>query len=133
MAERKCLMTFYPTDCKGDCFSCKCGGAEATKDMYVSINNVQRVCSITGGAADTDEGEYIAEVIRNNLENMVIPASDVQPVRHGEWEDERYDDDLLHCYIATCSECGYESTDRYRISDSHKYCENCGVKMDQKE
>ena len=65
--------------------------------------------------------------------NDELPAADVQPVRHGEWEDERYDDDLLHCYIATCSECGYESTDRYRISDSHKYCENCGVKMDQKE
>ena len=71
MAERICLMTFYPTDCKDDCFNCKCGGAEATKDMYVSINNVQRVCSIIGGAADTDEGEYIAEVIRNNLEHMV--------------------------------------------------------------
>lgn len=84
MAERKCLMTFYPTDCKDDCFNCDCGGAEATKDMYVSINNVQRVCSITGSAAETDEGEYIAEVIRNNLENMVIPASDVQPVK--QWE-----------------------------------------------
>ncbi|MBR4510081.1 MAG: hypothetical protein IKP25_05305 [Ruminococcus sp.] len=80
MAERKCLMTFYPTDCKDDCFNCKCGGAEATKDMYVSINNVQRVCAIMGGAADTDEGEYIAEVIRNNLENMAIPATDVQAV-----------------------------------------------------
>ena len=74
MSERKCLMTFYPTDCKEDCFNCKCGGAEATKDMYVSIHNVQRVCSITGSAADTDEGEHIAEVIRNNLESMVVSA-----------------------------------------------------------
>ena len=130
MAERKCLMTFYPTNCKDDCFNCDCGGAEATKDMYVSINNVQRVCSITGGAADTDEGEYIAEVIRNNLENMVIPASDVQPVRHGEWVDERYED-LLQCYSAVCSACGYESIDHYRISDSHNYCENCGAIMEQ--
>lgn len=80
MAERICLITFYPTKCKDNCFNCDCGGAEATKDMYVSIHNVQRVCAITGGAADTDEGEYIAEVIRNNLENMVIPAADVQPV-----------------------------------------------------
>ena len=68
MTERKCLMTFYPTDCKDNCFNCECGGAEATKDMYVSIHNVQRVCAITGGAADTDDGEHIAEVIRNNLE-----------------------------------------------------------------
>lgn len=80
MAERKCLMTFYPTDCKDNCFNCECGGAEATKDMYVSIHDVQRICAITGGAADTDDGEHIAEIIRNNLENMVIPAADVQPV-----------------------------------------------------
>lgn len=77
MAERKCLMTFYPTKCKDNCFNCKCGGAEATKDMYVSIHNVQRVCAITGGAADTEEGAYIAEVIRNNLEDMVVEAPPV--------------------------------------------------------
>jgi len=78
MAKRICLLTGNETPCNIDCFNCKCGGAEATKDMYVSIHNVQRVCSITGGAADTDEGEYIAEVIRNNLENMVILAADIQ-------------------------------------------------------
>ena len=57
-----------------------------------------------------------------------IKPTDVQPVRHGEWEDERYDD-LLGCYIATCSECGYESTDRYRIIVNHKHCEYCGARM----
>lgn len=75
MAERICLMTFCPTDCKDDCFNCKCGGAEATKDLVVTIHNVQRVCEIIGNAADTDEGEYIAEVIRNNLERMVETRS----------------------------------------------------------
>lgn len=79
MAERRCLLTSYPTNCKDNCFNCDCGGAEATKDAYVSIHNVQRVCAITGGAADTEEGAYIAEVIRNNLENMVISAADIQP------------------------------------------------------
>lgn len=77
MAERICLMSFYPTKCKDDCFNCDCGGQEATKDMYVSINNVQRVCAIQGNAADTDEGEYIAEVIRNNLETMATDVSDI--------------------------------------------------------
>lgn len=61
----------------------------------------------------------------------IFITQDVEPVKQGTWEDERYDDDLLHCYIATCSECGYESTDRYHISESHKYCENCGVRMKQ--
>lgn len=57
-----------------------------------------------------------------------LPAADLQPVRRGEWEDERYDD-LLGCYIATCSECGYESTDHYRITDNHRHCEYCGARM----
>ena len=136
MSERKCLMTFYPTDCKENCFNCKCGGAEATKDMYVSIHNVERVCTITGNAADTDEGEYIAEVIRNNLESLVvsaklvITAGDSELLKCGRWENECYDEGL-QCYIANCSECGYESTDRFRITDNHKYCEYCGTIMIQ--
>ena len=59
-----------------------------------------------------------------------IKPTDVQPVRHGEWVDERYED-LLQCYSAVCSACGYESIDHYRISDSHNYCENCGAIMEQ--
>lgn len=133
MAERKCLMTFYPTDCKDDCFNCKCGGAEATKDMYVSINNVQRVCSITGGAADTDEGEYIAEVIRNNLENMVIPAADVQPVKRGHWEKLTIvpATDTGNRILARCSKCG--DTVFYTVTGREitlKYCPNCGARLD---
>lgn len=91
MAERKCLMTFYPTKCKDNCFNCDCGGAEATKDMYVSIHNVQRVCAITG--------EYIAEVIRNNLENMVIEAPTCE-----EWylEDGKPKDNNMNF----CPRCG---------------------------
>ena len=67
-------------------------------------------------------GECDIDVIKT------APAADVQPVRCGQWEDERYDD-LLHCYIATCSECGYASTDLYRITDNHRHCEYCGAKM----
>lgn len=116
MAERKCLMTFYPTKCKENCFNCECGGKEATKDMYVSIHNVQRVCAITGGAADTDEGEYIAEVIRNNLENMVIEA---QPVKRGRWELTN------NPSFRKCSECG-KKHDR----DVTNFCPHCGARMD---
>lgn len=127
MAERICLMTFCPTDCKDDCFNCDCGGAEATKDMYVSINNVQRVCSITGGAADTDEGEYIAEVIRNNLENMVIPAEDVYPVKHGRW--------IISNLYAQCSECSvaYDLDTFQRLIPMNenvpRHCAYCGARM----
>lgn len=137
MAERICLLTFCPTECKDNCFNCDCGGAEATKDMYVSIHNVQRVCSITGGAADTDEGEYIAEVIRNNLENMVIPAADVKPVVDTE-NMATVSDEFI------CKKCGIylkdyikvvtdEDNDGY-IDEQHydyepKFCPECGAKV----
>lgn len=121
MTERKCLMTFYPTKCKDNCFNCKCGGAEATKDMYVSIHNVQRVCAITGGVADTDEGEYIAEVIRNNLEDMVIEA---QPVKRGEWEKKS------SVGVFKCSLCQHIFMLGADEIDEYHFCPNCGAKMD---
>lgn len=37
MAERICLMTFYPTECKDNCFNCDCGGAEATNDRLWGV------------------------------------------------------------------------------------------------
>ena len=75
-------------------------------------------------------GEGYMQAIEHAVEILsLMPAADVQQVRRGKWEEERYDD-LLGCYIATCSECGYESTDRYRITDNHKRCEYCGASME---
>lgn len=125
MAERKCLMTFYPTDCKDNCFNCECGGAEATKDMYVSIHDVQRICAITGGAADTDDGEHIAEVIRNNLENMVMPAADVQPVEHGKWITKAEE------YYKAWQDSGRSWDDMpYFITGEHIACSECFTEYD---
>lgn len=84
-----------------------------------------------------------AEAVRENIEKLraagIEPSvGDVRYVKlaeyedkdkRGEWVDERYED-LLQCYSAVCSACGYESIDHYRISDSHNYCENCGARMD---
>jgi hypothetical protein len=104
MAERKCLMTFYPTKCKDKCFNCECGGAEATKDMYVSIHDVQRVCTIIGGASDTNEGEYVAEVIRNNLENMVVSVAELQNVKQWVKLQDRHPDTEGSYYV--CDQYG---------------------------
>lgn len=71
----------------------------------------------------------ISEAVKNTpkylIDNMELKAIDRG---RGQWENERYDD-LLCCYIANCSECGYESTDKYKISESHRYCERCGADM----
>lgn len=83
-----------------------------------------------------------AEAVRENIEKLraagVEPSvSDVIYVKlaeyedkekRGKWENECYDEGL-QCYIATCSECGYESTDRFRITDNHRRCEYCGARM----
>lgn len=81
MAKRICLLTGNETKCTDGCYRCGCGGEVALNDCYVPIYNIQRVCDIVKNMADVStEGEEIAEYIRNELEKMVIPAADVQPV-----------------------------------------------------
>lgn len=54
-----------------------------------------------------------------------IPASDVQPIRHGQWECVGHDDTT---YWYRCSVCGHEEHDNMTKHD--RYCSNCGVRMD---
>jgi len=57
------------------------------------------------------------------------PAADVAPVVHGRWEENE------HGYV--CSECRDCFLDGYYMNEetlaAHKYCSNCGAKMDGKE
>lgn len=80
----------------------------------------------------SDEGDPRTVLVMQRFIKYVedFPAADVQPIKRGRWESEHYDE-LMECYEATCSECGYESTDKYHIADSHRCCENCGARMDQ--
>ena len=58
-----------------------------------------------------------------------IPAADVAPVRHGQWEKQRG--------LYSCSECG--TTCPYDVQAdvieywTCNYCPNCGAKMDLKD
>lgn len=75
----------------------------------------------------------ISEAIKNTPKYLIDNAElKITDRGRGQWEDEHYDE-LLECYEATCSECGYESTDKYKISDNHRCCEYCGAKMDLKD
>ena len=56
------------------------------------------------------------------------PTADVQKVRHGRWISNELGGYKLAYY---CSECGW--VDGYPFNDRHKYCPNCGAKMDGKE
>lgn len=85
MAKRVCLLTGNETNCTDSCYLCGCGGEVALNDFYVPIYNIQRVCDIVKNMANvSDEGEEIAEYIRNELEKMTVcienKAADVQPL-----------------------------------------------------
>ena len=62
-----------------------------------------------------------------------VPAADVAPVRHGEWQGEGdgYADGALVYDVWRCSECDYYIDDGTDDPDLlPRYCPNCGAKMD---
>jgi len=91
-----------------------------------AIKELREVYEKEYPTASGDFDEYASHDVPNVLRN--IPSADVQPVKLGKWECEHYDE-LIECYVANCSECGYESTDNYRITPNHRYCEYCGTRM----
>ncbi len=56
-----------------------------------------------------------------------MPAADVAPVVHGKWEFPIFSDGNLNDPRCKCSECGSIETPLAR----HKFCPNCGAKMDE--
>ena len=59
---------------------------------------------------------------------QMTPTADVQEVRHGRW----ISNDLGgYKWFYYCSECDW--VDGYPFNDRHKYCPNCGAKMDGNE
>lgn len=70
-----------------------------------------------------------------NIKELInaIPAADVAPVVHGQWQGEGdgYADGGLVYDVWYCSECGCcidDGTDDAEMLP--KYCPNCGAKMD---
>ena len=68
-----------------------------------------------------ENGHVPLPVIRQNI--MDIPATDVAPVRHGQWETNSDRPDSLICSVC---KCGFDMWKH----DPHNYCPNCGAKMD---
>ena len=52
------------------------------------------------------------------------PLPDVVEVKHGEWISQGSG----YNFVYKCSECGY--IDGYPFEDRHKFCPQCGAKMD---
>lgn len=70
-------------------------------------------------------GECDIDVIKT------APAADVQPVKHGHWEEE---DTMPYDNFVVCSECGmnlsYQNYTKEEWQESFRYCPCCGARMD---
>ena len=71
---------------------------------------------------------YDADAITMNGVKILnqFPSSDVEPVKHGQWETNSDRPDSLICSIC---KCGFDMWKH----DPHNYCPNCGAKMAEKE
>ena len=59
------------------------------------------------------------------------PTIDAEPVRHGEWiltKERNIWDEFTE--VLKCSECGKFASRGQGIEVRHRYCPNCGAKMD---
>lgn len=68
-----------------------------------------------------------SKITLGEFEERIKPLYDVEPVKHGHWEQDGHH--------VRCSECGtyFCITDREGDSFPINYCPCCGAKMDEKE
>lgn len=60
------------------------------------------------------------------------PVVDAEPVKHGQWLDVLVaDDDEGETDGVKCSVCGYTDINVYWAKTYHRFCPNCGAKMDE--
>lgn len=59
-----------------------------------------------------------------------IPAADVAPVVHGEWEASKKAFSYYHYRCSVCGCDNYRHTGRDGKAEIMRYCPNCGAKMD---
>ena len=66
---------------------------------------------------------------------IMLPASDVAPVRHGRWEEMHYEGGILDgTNFDRCSVCGYERVfENPALKTVFRHCPNCGAKMDPED
>ena len=82
---------------------------------------------ITADTMITD-GECYVPLLAVKQAIARTPTEDVEEIRHGRWISNELGGYKWAYY---CSECGF--VDGYPFNDRHKYCPNCGAKMDGKE
>ena len=88
---------------------------------YIDASNI----NLRGIAVFDQDFEALIPLSDVRKALQMTPTADVQEVRHGRWIS-NYLGGYKWAYY--CSECGW--VDGYPFNDRHKYCPNCGAKMD---
>ena len=61
-----------------------------------------------------------------------FPTIEAQPERTGKWERHYSRPNVYADLYWHCSECGYKNDDQY-ANVHHKFCPNCGARMEEGE
>ena len=97
---------------------------------YIERDKVYNMLNALGGCGAEPESwsDGWDKAIDTAIEELDdIPAADVRPERHGEWNELSLDDQDEGMYI--CSKC--KSIEFMpEECDIYAYCPNCGAKMD---
>ena len=86
-------------------------------NRQAAIKEFESLPNCYNGFSDTYDKACIIGVLEE------IAPADVEPVRHGRWINDRWEDDVNY---HTCNACGTEMIVTY-FDD---YCSNCGARMD---
>ena len=91
---------------------------------YISKDNVLRKFVEGDGDDEFTEGyNYAVQEYRDKVKNM--PATDVQPIKHGQWIPQG--DDMWLC--SNCKENIIFSMHESDRTEKQRYCSRCGARM----
>lgn len=60
-----------------------------------------------------------------------LPKIDAEPVVHGHWNVESDNGSIM--FTCSCCGYGYADIDSVFVDEPHKYCPECGAKMDEEQ
>lgn len=100
---------------------------------YIRRDDAVKIAEKYGLANGSVLGRHtgLADCIASEISGL--PAADVAPVVHGQWdaEGDGYADGEIVLDVWYCSKCGYCIDDGTDNPDClPKYCPNCGARMD---
>jgi rubrerythrin len=93
---------------------------------------IEREAAIAAAFSATSLGNSAFRDVYDTVNRLrLIPTADVQPVRHGRWNEES-PDCLDGDSVYVCSVCGETWTliEGTPLDNNMHYCPNCGAKMD---